>query len=266
MTGITKGVFLHSYNLPMGCALEKAIQGGFKYIQLWNIGGEHAPKNLPTHRIEPLKDLLYAAGAQISALCGHLPLCDPARVSVNIAKLNSVIDLAEQLDVSIVTTETGILPKGVDFDTAWRTLIDVLDVVCSYAALKGRIVAIEAGSKTLVNSPQLLLKMIEETNSSQLRINIDPANLYKAGHDPVAAVYTLRDYIVHAHAKDAKLVNGEFMEPRLGDGDVPVRDFIKALHDIGFQGTIAIERESGTEREADIMHASRLIDEYLAEL
>lgn len=266
MAAMTKGVFLHSYDLPMESALEKAIQDGFKYVQLWNIGGDHDPKNMSTERVKRLKDMLNVADVKVSALCGHLPLCDPARVCANIAKLNSVVDLAERLGVSIVTTETGVLPENVDFDTAWRTLIDVLDAVCSRAALKGCIIAVEAGSRTLVNSPELLLRMIEETDSPHLRINIDPANLYKAGHDPVAAVYTLRDHIVHAHAKDAKLVNGKFIEPRLGDGDVPIEAFVKALHDIGFQGTIAIERESGEDREADIMHASSLIEEYIAAL
>jgi sugar phosphate isomerase/epimerase len=42
-----------------------------------------------------------------------------------------------------------------------------------------------------------------------------------------------------------------------GDGEVNVFAFLNALRDLGFEGTLAIEREAGTQRVKDIAQAVR---------
>lgn len=103
------------------------------------------------------------------------------------------------------------------------------------------------------------------------------------GDDPVKAVYTLKDYIVHTHAKDGvrllvkdpeviygiteeeitashdSFTSGEsnlpFIELPLGEGDVNFTEYIKALDDIGYKGFLTIEREVGENPEEDIKNA-----------
>ena len=90
------------------------------------------------------------------------------------------------------------------------------------------------------------------------------------GDDPVQAVYTLKDYIVHTHAKDGKrlhyvdpeilygmeesdmLQDPSFIELPLGEGDVDFPAYLKALNDIGYKGFLTIEREVGEDPEGDI--------------
>lgn len=97
--------------------------------------------------------------------------------------------------------------------------------------------------------------------------------------DPVQAVYTLQDYIVHTHAKDGvKLLDGDplviygeaadttiedsireakyFEELPLGEGNVDFPAYLKALDDIGYQGFLTIEREAGEDPVADILKAA----------
>jgi sugar phosphate isomerase/epimerase len=93
------------------------------------------------------------------------------------------------------------------------------------------------------------------------------------GDDPVAAVYTLKDYIVHTHAKDGRrlavkdpeviygLIEDEikeskaFIELPLGEGDVDFDNYLKALDSIGYKGFLTIEREVGDNPELDIKNA-----------
>lgn len=93
------------------------------------------------------------------------------------------------------------------------------------------------------------------------------------GDNPVDAVYTLKDYIVHTHAKDGKrlfyrdpevvyglrkdvIVEDEsFKELPLGSGDVPFAEYLGALDDIGYKGFLTIEREVGDDPAADIVLA-----------
>ena len=115
-----------------------------------------------------------------------------------------------------------------------------------------------------------------------MAVNLDPANFVMVtGDDPVQAVYTLKDYIVHTHAKDGRrlhyvepevlygmvesemLQDASFIELPLGQGDVDFPNYLKALHDIGFQGFLTIEREVGDDPEADIGLAVRFLQDLI---
>ena len=82
--------------------------------------------------------------------------------------------------------------------------------------------------------------------------------LYGAG-DPIEAIHTLGRHIQHVHVKDATLSSrpgeewGE--EVPFGTGQVPPRAFLDSLKDVGYTGPLAIEREAGADRMADVRTA-----------
>ena len=147
-----------------------------------------------------------------------------------------------------------------------------------YADSIGSHFAIETGpekSATLKN-------FLDALGSKGVAVNLDPANLVMVtGDDPVGAVYNLKDYIVHTHAKDGvklgacdpevvyavtklpeDIVESEsdpYREMPLGKGTVPYPAYLKALEDIGYRGFLTIEREVGADPSADIFTAK----EYL---
>ena len=121
--------------------------------------------------------------------------------------------------------------------------------------------AIETGPEKAAT----LKGFLDGLHSTGVAVNLDPANFVMVtGDDPVQAVYTLKDYIVHTHAKDGRrlhyvepevlygmvesemLQDASFIELPLGQGDVDFPNYLKALHDIGFQGFLTIERRWGT--------------------
>ena len=103
-----------------------------------------------------------------------------------------------------------------------------------------------------------------------------------AGDDPVKAVYNLRDYIVHTHAKDGiKLFEVDtksiyaskyfgleppkerpFREVPLGEGNVHFDTYLAALREIGFDGFLTIERECGDTPRRDIGAAVEFLDGF----
>ena len=89
-----------------------------------------------------------------------------------------------------------------------------------------------------------------------MAVNFDPANiiLYDKG-DPIESVRTLAPYIRHLHVKDATRTKepGTWgAEVPWGDGEVGVASFLSVLDEVGFDGTMAIEREAGDNRLGDI--------------
>ena len=119
--------------------------------------------------------------------------------------------------------------------------------LAEFADSLGAHFAIETGPETA----DTLKGFLDSIGSKGVAVNLDPANLVMVtGDDPVQAVYTLRDYIVHTHAKDGrKLKDGDpeliygvvhpippeyseggfFQEEPLGKGDVPFPAYLKAL-------------------------------------
>ena len=83
------------------------------------------------------------------------------------------------------------------------------------------------------------------------------------------AVYNLKDYIVHTHAKDGRrnyyrapeevyglveaemLASPSFTELPLGTGNVDFAAYLKALDEIGYHGFLTVEREVGDTPEKE---------------
>ena len=127
-----------------------------------------------------------------------------------------------------------------------------------------------------------LKNFLDGLKSPGVAVNLDPANLVMVtDDDPVKAVYTLKDYIVHTHAKDGIMLkktdpqkiydffaeggigdmrmSDYFLETPLGRGNVDFGAYLAALKSIGFNGYLTIERELG----ADPLNDIRLAVDFL---
>lgn len=69
--------------------------------------------------------------------------------------------------------------------------------------VSARISRLETGPE-----PAKTLKgFLDGLHSRGVAVNLDPANLVMvSGDDPVEAAHTLKDYIVHTHAKDGRML------------------------------------------------------------
>ena len=97
---------------------------------------------------------------------------------------------------------------------------------------------------------------LEDLAHPALGVNFDPANMILYGKgDPIEAVRVLAPWIRHVHIKDAttSTVAGEWgAEVPWGDGDVGREQFLAVLEEVGYTGALAVEREAGEQRLADI--------------
>jgi L-ribulose-5-phosphate 3-epimerase len=263
------GVILDSFReKSVGAALAKAAKLGVQGIQVYATHGEMSPDEMTAGRQRVFKDQVAANGLVISALCGDLGR-GFARRDENpalIEKSKRILVLAKELGTRIVTTHIGVVPADSRSDT-YKIMQEACRSLAAYADQMDAQFAIETGPETASR----LRGFLDSLGSRGVAVNLDPANLVMVtGDDPVAAVYTLKDYIVHTHAKDgrklrdvpAEIIYGEieseiqagasFAELPLGQGDVPFPAYLKALDDIGYRGFLTIEREVGEQPEADI--------------
>lgn len=261
------GVILESFRLPFSEAVKKAAEVGAQGLQIYATQGEMAPENLTPALIAEKKRIIADNGLKVAALCGDIGgfmLAERNRNQVDRSK--KILDLALEFDTNIVTTHIGVVPADRN-NAYYDVMLKPCKELADYAKSVGAHFAVETGPE----SAELLKQFLDELGSDGVAVNFDPANFVMcAGVDPVKAVYTLKDYIVHTHAKDGvrnfdfsaeelfmpgskpQFDEPPFSELPLGEGNVNLKAWVAALRDVGYKGYLTIEREAGDTPEKDI--------------
>ena len=273
MYNFSIGVMLESFHKPSAEAMDIAQKLGAQGLQVYATPKALESKGIvtPAAQKEFFK-MVKDHGLVISALCGDLGHgFGNAELNPDlIEKSKRILDLAMDFETNIVTTHIGVVPSD-PAHPRYKIMQDACGELAAYADSLNAHFAIETGPET-----SLVLKdFLDSLHSTGVAVNLDPANLVMVtGDDPVQAVYNLKDYIVHTHAKDGRklddrdseiiyglrpgnplVTNPAFIELALGEGDVPFPAYLKALDDIGYKGFLTIEREVGDNPTADIEKA-----------
>lgn len=277
------GVIVDSFRVGIREGIKKAKEVGAKGIQMYAVYGPMDPDNLTKQDRKELLDYIKSNGLVVSALCGDLGGHGFAIAKDNPAKIGKskrIMDLAKDLETKVVTTHIGVVPED-ENHPRYKVMQEACEILGNYADEVGAYFAIETGPE----KAKTLKKFLDSLKSRGVRVNYDPANLVMVtGDDPIAGVYTLKDYIVHTHAKDGVMLKKSdpelvykcfaeggiedfrledyFLETPLGEGKVDFEQWIQALNEIGYNGFLTIEREVGDNPEKDIREAVQFLKRY----
>ncbi len=275
------GIIIDCFREEFDSALAKAAALGAKGIQMYATYGEHSPRELTGSKRKELLDRVKSNGLCFSAICGDLGqgFHDPVKNPSLIEDSKRILDLAKELETNIVTTHIGVIPADKKHDR-YKIMQEACAELAAYADSIGSHFAVETGPERA----ETLKVFLDSLHSRGVAVNLDPANLVMVtGDDPVQAVYTLKDYIVHTHAKDGiklfdkdpEIIYGmieeeiqsgsSFREVPLGEGQVDFSNYLKALYDVGYRGFLTIEREVGEDVAGDIRTAVNFLTNTMAQ-
>jgi sugar phosphate isomerase/epimerase len=274
------GVITDCFKKSHSEGIIQASKLGMHGVQIYATTGEFSPETLNEDQKREYKKLLLENGLVVSALCGDMGGFGFEIEKDNkerIEKTKDIIDLAVEFSTNVVTTHIGVIPDDKS-NPRYKILLDALTECGLYAKSKGVTLAIETGPE----KAKTLLAFLEDTKGG-VGVNLDPANFTMVtGQDAVEAVYILKDYIVHTHAKDGIMLNPNqnptdvyhafaiggvdalnacdgFKEVPLGTGQVDWDKYLSALRDIGYDGFLTIERETGENPFDDILLATEFL-------
>lgn len=277
------GVITDCFKLSLREGIKLAGKLGFDGIQVYATTGEFSPQTLTAAQKEEYKTLLKENHLEICALCGdmggygfQIAADNPERIE----KTKKIIDLAVEFGVKVITTHIGVIPEDKKHPR-YQIMLDALRECGRYAAERGIVLAIETGPE----KASTLLQFLQDTDGG-VGVNLDPANFVMVtDQDPVEAVKLLGKYIVHTHAKDGIMLKKTdpeiiydsfaqggiealnvadfFLETPLGEGKVDFKNYINALREIGYDGYLTIERETGKDPIADIRLAGSVVAEFI---
>ncbi len=279
------GVIIDSFRTDFESAVKAAKGVGADGVQIGarfltgnrdEIAGNATPTKIVP--IAEAKKILADTGIAVSAVCGDFG-CDMyyTRDRKLIDTEKRLLEMAMELGTNIVTTHIGVVPETENC-VQYESMHEVCYELAEYAKSMNGHFAVETGPE----KSEVLKKFLDSLGSDGVAVNLDPANLVMcAGDDPVTAVYNLKDYIVHTHAKDGiqlkpfntkqtysaryygvpKLsFSGLIEEVKLGEGGVNWEKYLGALREIGFDGYLTIESECGGTPADDIGEAVKFLD------
>ncbi len=278
------GVMVDSFRTEFKEAVASAAKMGASGLQMYCTYGDFAPENMTAEKIAEVMDIVKSNGLVFSAICGDLGhgFGNADQNPENVEKSKRIMELAKKLECNIVTTHIGVVPADKSVER-YKIMQDACKELADFADELKAHFAIETGPET----SSVLKGFLDSLHSKGVAVNLDPANLVMVTKDdPVQAVYNLKDYIVHTHAKDGvnlKDCNPEYIyrvlhpvpeeyskggfyeEVSLGTGSVPFPAYLKALEDVGYKGFLTVERECGDNPAKDIQTAVDYLKKVILE-
>jgi sugar phosphate isomerase/epimerase len=170
---------------------------------------------------------------------------------------------AQIIGTPAVITHLGFIPENPS-DPRFSDVVDTVREIAEEFKALGLQFWFESGQET----PITLLRLIRSVGTSNLGINLDPANLILYGKaNPIDALGILGDYVKCVHAKDGRYPNDPMrtgQQVRVGDGQVDFPRFLKRLEEIGYSGELIIEREiKGEKQIEDIVYTINYLQNLL---
>lgn len=277
------GAISNSFRLPTRESIKKVKEVGATGFQIYTTKGDMHPDNLTKTQRKELLKFIKDEGLVVSALCGDFGhgFGNAEKNPELIEMSKKIVELAKDLETNVVTTHIGVVPTD-ESNPRYAIMQAACYELAACADSMEAHFAVETGPETSA----VLKKFLDSLGSKGVAVNLDPANLVMVtGDDPVKAVYTLKDYIVHTHAKDGRKLDDRdpeviyglkpgnaivtspaFVELPLGEGDVDFDNYLKALKDIGYNGFLTIEREVGDSPEKDIKMAVNFLNDKMAKM
>ena len=172
-------------------------------------------------------------------------------------------DFAKKINVKNIATHAGFIPETPN-TAEYQSLVCCIRDIAEHVKKNDQYFLFETGQET----PVTLRRMIEDVGTGNLGINLDPANLIMYGKaNPVDALDIIGEFVRDIHGKDGCYpTNGRELgkETPLGEGKVNYPQFISRLKEIGYDGTITIEREiSGDKQISDIIKAKEFLESLI---
>ena len=192
-------------------------------------------------------------------------LVPPAYRYSRLCALKKASEFAEMIGVKKVVTHVGFIPENPD-DPNFAGTVAALRDLCRFMDAKGQHFLFETGQET----PVTMLRTIQAIGMDNVGINFDTANLILYGKaNTLDALDVFGQYVMETHIKDGLYPTDGMQlgaETPAGQGKANLPAVIKKLGELGYTGTLTIEREiSGDQQKRDIAMARDLLKKWMAE-
>lgn len=125
-----------------------------------------------------------------------------------------------------------------------EAIVDAFAEPAEVAREAGVVLGLENEHACYIGTGAQTARVLEKINSPSIRAIWDPGNAFMDGEQPFPRGFdAVRDFVVHVHVKDARVVDGK-SGPEwtvVGEGAIDYIGQVKALRESGFDGYLSLE-------------------------
>jgi sugar phosphate isomerase/epimerase len=263
--------FVRHADKPFDWGVEKAAELGYEYVEPWvHLGrelmseaGYYATISMYEDPIR-IRRLCEKAGVKLSGLSCHTPLCKPD-VSGNFIK--QAIRFAGESGAPVVNTDEGPKPRWTTEAEDFVLMKYTLTEAAAFAEARGVMIGLECHQQ-YSKTPAGLDKMYKLVKSPAIGINFDTGNAYLAGEDPLKWLESIKDRLVHIHAKDISIQHSKAERGKVtgtpagcacGDGVIDWKKVIEICKTVKRDIVLSVECGTVEQAEKSIKHLSKLL-------
>src|SRR4051812_36932578 len=212
------------------------------------------PLDIDQTERDVIRDTARDVGLPIKSLCcvavGLIDLFPSVR-RLHVERVKRYLDLCKEYDADnllLVIGEYIWEQQVVPGEEQWKYAVENTRAVGEYAKTLGLEIAIELEpfKMSLVNGVDSMLRFLGDVGLPNVLANCDISHLHLV-QAPVVDVARLKGRIAHVHLSDCDgKVHGD-LPP--GRGITPVKDYLRAIRDTGFDRTVSIELEFSPQPE-----------------
>jgi sugar phosphate isomerase/epimerase len=196
----------------------------------------------------------YVEGAQsvglpvISLVCTCLGLNDfnPAVRNFHIERAKNVVDLAAEFptvrNLCFVPGEYMFQQKLLPASLEWGMAVEATQIVGWHAAERGLELALELlpFEFAFINSMDAMVRFLDAVGLDNVRATTDISHFWLT-RTPPEDLRRLNGRVAHVHISDCDGINHGDLPP--GRGNMPFAEYLAAIADTGFAGTVSLELE-----------------------
>ncbi|MCS7252638.1 MAG: sugar phosphate isomerase/epimerase family protein [Armatimonadota bacterium] len=223
-------------------------------IELRMLKGELYLPKLPEFsegNIEHTKRKITDAGLCISCVSSsaRMGVVEDMEATRQMQEAQEFIRLANGLGAKVVRVFGGDPPKGVSMEDHIARVADRLMQLGEFASNYGVVVAVETHDAFTKCAD--IAKLLSRVASEHVGVLWDFHHSYRSGETMQQSVELVGKRIVATHVKDSRIVDGKVRYVKVGEGDVPIYEAIKALASVGYDGFLTLEWEKAWHKELE---------------
>ena len=154
-------------------------------------------------------------------------------------ELLEYIELASKLNTPYIRI-LGDLHAAPEGDVDDEVVLSALRALIPFAEEKGVTLLVETNG--VYSDTRRLSELLNQIPSDAVAALWDMHHTYRyGGESPEHTVQNLGAYIKYVHCKDSLEVDGQIRYMIMGEGDLPINDFMRALQSINYEGYVSLE-------------------------
>ena len=250
----------------------EAVQFAFSSIAETNFtpnGQIEIPAVIPTDAVRTVQENARVFGIPVRVINGTFNMAHPDKEirEEGIRRFDVLCRAAKELGAGYISLCSGtrnpdnLWAPHPDNDTreAWDDMLDTISRCTGIAEQYGIVLAVESEATNIISTPERARRLMDTVGSPNLKMILDCANLFHAGHAHADEVHATLDHafalyghdIVLAHGKDISEGNG-ISFCGTGRGIVDFAYPAKLLAEYGFSGDMFLH---GIYDENDMIRA-----------